>query len=441
MSTSWLMDITPPTSTVSPLPKVGNSYVFPVTVTGTVPTQPVGSPPVDITGFAVYDQTNGGPWTFWKNLTPVGSSNTASANFMGSDNSVYAFYSLATDNAGNTQAKNPYVEASTDLPDLKKPTTQVTSSSIYNGDGTFTLNLTGTDPGGNGLAYFEVFVAVGAGTPTPVLADPAIPAGVLDSTGTYHATITYVMPANDYGPSKSYRFYSMGIDSVGLLEPMHPMYDVSFNESYSEPPAAQLTVSRLTVENGAAERSFIRYLDLNFNDATPAVLQAIANSVNNPTASNPAELSLTQYGLNGSGPGTPVTLKGLVEVIDNAIEIDFGASGLWDSPDTTTADGYYALSFSPTGSQPGVAATHHFYRLLGDVNGDGMVDQNDINAIAAARGLSSIQIASAIGQSATGLTPLSTDVNGDGLVNTIDQALASLYKGRKLTLPSGDPLG
>ena len=202
-----------------------------------------------------------------------------------------------------------------------------------------------------------------------------------------------------------------------------------------------LTVSSLTVENGAAERSFIRYLDLNFNDATPAVLQAIANSVNNPTVSDPAELTLTRYGLDGSGSGTSVSLKGLAEVIDNAIEIDFGANGLGGSPNTTAADGYYALSFSPTGSQPGVAATHHFYRLLGDVNGDGVVDQNDINEIAAARGLSSIQIANAIGQSATGLTPLSMDANGDGLVNTIDQALASLYKGRKLTLPPGDRLG
>ena len=435
------MDTTPPTSTVSPLPKVGTSLVFPVTVTGTVPTQPAGSPTVDITSFALYDQTNGGSWTLWKNLTPVGTSNTASANFTGASNTVYAFYTVATDNAGNTQAKNPTVEASTDLPNLKTPATQVTSSSTYNGDGTFTLNLTGTDAGGNGLAYFEVYVAIGAGTPTPVLADPAIPAGVPDSTGTYHATITYVMPATDYGPSNSYRFYSVGIDSVGLEEPMHPMYDVSFNESYSEPQAAHLTVSSLTVENGAAERSFIRYLDLNFNDATPSVLQAIANSVNDPTDDGPAELTLTQYGLDGSGPGTAVSLKGLAEVIDNAIEIDFGANGLGGSPDTTTADGYYALSFSPTGNQPGVAATHHFYRLLGDVNGDGMVDQNDINAIAAARGLSSIQIANAIGQSATGLTPLSMDVNGDGLVNTIDQALASLYKGRKLALPPDDRLG
>ena len=61
----------------------------------------------------------------------------------------------------------------------------------------------------------------------------------------------------------------MGIDAAGLIEPMHSMYDASDSESYSEPAASQLAVSSLTVEHGAAERSFVRYLDLNFNDSNP----------------------------------------------------------------------------------------------------------------------------------------------------------------------------
>ena len=69
-----------------------------------------------------------------------------------------------------------------------------------------------------------------------------------------------------------------------------------------------------------------------------------------------------------------------------------------------------------------MASTHHFYRLLGDVNGDGTVDQNDLNEIAAARGQSVSQIATAINQPASGLTALSMDVNGDGSVNTTDLA-------------------
>ena len=145
--------------------------------------------------------------------------------------------------------------------------------------------------------------------------------------------------------------------------------------------------------------------------------------------------------LNGGGTGTPVSLQGLLTVIDNAIEIDFGTGGIGGNPATTAADGYYALSFTPTGSQPGVGSTHHFYRLLGDANGVGVVNQNDLNAIAAARGQSVSQIANAIGQPATSLTPLSMDVNGDGSVNTTDLVLATRSKGNKLTLPPGATLG
>ncbi len=437
------MDTTSPSSTVSPLPMIGTSLVFPVTVTGTVPTEPAGSPTVNITSFAVYVSTNGGAWTLWTALTPSASMpNTASANFTGKSNTVYAFYSVATDNVGNTHPYKPTVEASTDLPNLNTPATQVTSSSSYNSNGTFTLNLAGTDTGGSGLAYFEVYVSIGAGT--PVLIGPAIPAGVANNSGTYQATTTYVMPSSDYGPSNTYKFYSVGIDAAGLEEPMHAMYDVSFSESYSEPAASNLAVTSLTVENGAAERSYIRYLDVNFNNASDSVLESIVNSVNNPTANNPAELTLTQNNLNDSGTPTPVSLKGLLSVIDNAIEIDFGTggvdpTGINNANNSTAADGYYALSFAPSGSQSGVGSTQHFYRLLGDVNGDGTVDQNDLNEIAATRGQSATQIATAINQPASGLTALSMDVNGDGSVNTTDLALATKSKGD--SLKKGLPLG
>ncbi len=49
------------------------------------------------------------------------------------------------------------------------------------------------------------------------------------------------------------------------------------------------------------------------------------------------------------------------------------------------------------------------------------------------------QIATAIGQPASGLTALSMDVNGDGSVNTTDLALATKSKGNKLG--TGLPLG
>ena len=67
-------------------------------------------------------------------------------------------------------------------------------------------------------------------------------------------------------------------------------------------------------------------------------------------------------------------------MIDHAIEIDFGSGGIGGSPNTTAADGYYEVDIKPPGGQ---VAVHHFYRLLGDVDGDGIVDANDLNEIAA----------------------------------------------------------
>ena len=106
-------------------------------------------------------------------------------------------------------------------------------------------------------------------------------------------------------------------------------------------------------------------------------------------------------------------------VIDHAIEIDFGAGGIGGNPSTTAADGYYEVDIHLPDGQ---TAVHHFYRLLGDVNGDGTVDENDLNAIAAD-----------IGQSSPlGWTPLSADVTGGGMVTAFDFTLATRAKGHKL---------
>ena len=64
LSTSWLMDTTPPTSTISALPPRETSMVFPVSATGS----DGGSPPSGISSYNIYASTNGGPWTFWTNV-------------------------------------------------------------------------------------------------------------------------------------------------------------------------------------------------------------------------------------------------------------------------------------------------------------------------------------------------------------------------------------
>jgi hypothetical protein len=417
------MDTTPPTSHVNALPRRGASVSFAVSVTGIDPNGTNGSPPSGVASYDFYASTNGGPWRLW---TTVPAANP-SATFTGQSNTTYAFYSIAHDLADNTESKQQLIEASTYLPDLTPPVTAVMSTStVDTSTGAFTLNVSGTDSGGSGLADFEVWLAIDA--QAPVELGPAIPAGASNQTGTYHATVSYQGLTD--GVTHQYRFFSTGIDGAGNVEAAHAApNDVIFSETFAPPAALQVT--GLTVEHGGAERSYIRYLDIAFNESdsqSGGQLTQIAGSVSSASP----EIQLFKYDLNGTPASkTTVPLRSpvSVDVLDHAIELDFGANGVGEiigSNNTTAADGYYELDLL---LPKGPTAVHHFYRLLGDVTGDGVVDSSDLNAIAAA-----------IGQSSPpGMTPLNADVNGDGSVTAFDLTLATRAKGHKLG--SGLPLG
>ncbi len=100
LSTSWLMDTTPPTSSVSPLASPTTSTSFTVAVTGSDPDGAGGSPPSGIASFAIFTQTDGGSFSLWTTVTPA----SPSAVFTGQAGHTYGFYSVATDNAGNVQS-------------------------------------------------------------------------------------------------------------------------------------------------------------------------------------------------------------------------------------------------------------------------------------------------------------------------------------------------
>ena len=411
-STSWLMDTTPPTSKVSALPQRGTSLTFAVSASGT----DGGSPPSGLASFDIYSSINGGAWTLW---TTVPASNPT-ANFTGLSNTTYGFYSIAHDLAGNTEVKTPKIEASTYLPNLTPPvtsvdgTTGVNPSTVNTATGTFTLNLTGNDPGGGVLTYFEVFVSVDSGAYT--LAAAPIPVGPADSTGYFHATIPYQGLTD--GALHTYAFYTIGVDSAGNMQSAPTSPNLTLPETFATP--SQIQTTALIVEDGAVERSYIRYLQVDFNESDGQSGGDLAQIVNSVKTASP-EILLYQYDLNDDASSkTAVSLSSVnVEVIDHAIELDFGANGLGGSPNTTTADGYYELDIKLPG---GAVAVHHFYRMLGDVTGDGLVDSNDLNEIAAEINLSN----------AAGLAPLGADINGDGTVSALDLTLATRAKGHKL---------
>ncbi len=415
-STSWLMDTTRPTSKVNPLAQRGTSLSFTVSAGGSDPSGPNNSPPSGLASFDIYAAINGGPWTFWTNVP----ASRPSATYTGQSNTTYTFYSIAHDLAGNVEVKTPLIEASTYLPDLTPPVTSVNRlngtnpSSVNSTTGTFTLNLTGTDQGGSNLAYFEVFVSVDSGPYH--MAAPPIPAGPADTSGTVHATIPYQAPTD--GAQHTYAFYSIGIDGAGNTQSAPTSPNLTLQETFATP--SQLQTTSLIVEDGAVERSYIRYLQVDFNESDTQSGGQLTQIVNSLKTASP-DIQLYQYDLNDDASSkTAVSLSGVsVSLIDHAIELDFGANGLGGSPTTTAADGYYELDIKLPSGATGV---HNFFRLLGDVTGDGTVDNNDLNEIAAEINLSN----------PTGLAPLGADVTGEGTISALDLTLATRAKGHKL---------
>ncbi len=421
LSTSWLMDTTPPTSHVNALAARGTSLSFPVSVTGSDPNAADGGPAAGVASYAIYASINGGPWARW---TTVPASNPT-ANYTGASNTSYSFYSIAEDLAGNVENKSLLIEASTYLPDLTPPVTSVDATSganpstVNSTTGTFTLDLTGSDPGGAALVYFQVFVSVDGGTYQDV-GPYAIPAGFADSNGNYHSMIAY-QGLTDSRPH-TYSFYSIGLDAAGNLQEAPKGPNVTFaNQVFAMAQPGQLQVSNFTVEHGSPSRSFIQYLDLGFNESdaqSGAELTAIINSIG--TAS--PDIMIYKYDLNGdtsSKVAVPLSSPTMLSVLDHAIEINFGSGGIGNSPTTTAPDGYYEVDIKLPSGQ---VAVHHFDRLLGDVAGDGIVNQNDLNAIAA----------SISDTMELGWAPLSAAVTGDGTVSSLDLLLATRSKNRKL---------
>jgi hypothetical protein len=422
-SVTWLMDTTPPTSKVNPLPTTETSYSFTVSVTGSDPA-PASEPGIVTSGvasYAIYVAIDNGPFALW---TTVPASNP-SATYTGQARNHYYFRSVATDLAGNVESKPVTIEAATYVPDLTPPVTKVTSATINTSTDLFTLNLSGTDSGPSGLATFDVFVQVDPGSQNSTIQQIAtVAAGSPNGQGVYSGVASYQVPSNLLdGQQHTYRFFSEGVNGDGTVEAPHAApNDVESVQTLSPQP---LAVSSLVIEKGLVERSYVRYIDIGFNQVNTAGDPVLQNLINN------GDIRLIQHPLSGvistSDPIIPLT--GLMKVIGDAsgnadiIEIDFGALGLGGVPAGAInsywaalekGDGYYELDIDSSGSNPpkwSTAAHEYFYRLLGDVNGDHVVNNADLTAITAATGQSG--------------PLLNADVNGDGTVNITDKQLAT----------------
>lgn len=181
---------------------------------------------------------------------------------------------------------------------------------------------------------------------------------------------------------------------------------LSFEKALTITVANVNEITGLKVQRNATQRSFVRYVDLLFEDNSG--LGSIISG---------GRIGLTRYDLDGnSGVSVPL-ISGVLSTAGNTIGLDFGTNGIGGNRLTSQGDGYYVLSIDQDGDGT-PDATRAFYRLLGDVNGDRTVDLTDSNLILAAYGQIGIN--------------LNSDITGDGVVNAQDRTIAIRQRGRKL---------
>ena len=291
------------------------------------------------------------------------------------------------------------------------PDTAVTSVALVGKGPAFKVDFQGTDAAGKGVASFQIFVSVDNAAAAKIA---TVPGGTPFKT-VYSGSTTYQAIVD--GKSHQYRFYSCGVDTVGGTEaaPLAATDDVAVSAQFATPGA--LVLQSFVVQKAAKERSFVRYLDVTFNQS--AGLDALVASVNDANPNND-RIRLVRYSLDGSGPGVAVSLRTKVTAVDNVLAVDFGSDGIGGNANSSVGDGYYALQFDLVGNGT-FGPAKHFYRLMGDVNGDRTVDSKDYAAIYST--LYKDAPTAAVGKVPAG-TVLDQDVNGDGVVNARDWQLA-----------------
>jgi hypothetical protein len=179
-----------------------------------------------------------------------------------------------------------------------------------------------------------------------------------------------------------------------------------------------ISLSGIQVQKGSVERSFVRYLTIDFanNGGLSTIAPGLEQIISSVGTTSP-RIKLTFRGLDGLLNISQTLTQSEFTISGNTILIDFGTAGITGFPTSTSGDGYYQISVDATGN--GTFATKTFDRLLGDVNGDGQVDINDLNLVTASLGM--------VG------TDLQADVDGSGAVNQLDRLLVARSQGRKLS--------
>src|SRR5262249_18331021 len=148
--------VTPPTSSVNPLPAVTPTSKFTVSWSGTPGTGAHG-----IASFDIFVSTDNGPFTPFLQATTQ-----TSADFTGAFGHTYCFFSVATDDGGVREATPTSAQAVTRL--VAPPTSSVSPLPAVTAKASFAVSWAGTPGvGATSIASYDVFVSTDNGPFAP----------------------------------------------------------------------------------------------------------------------------------------------------------------------------------------------------------------------------------------------------------------------------------
>ncbi len=169
-----------------------------------------------------------------------------------------------------------------------------------------------------------------------------------------------------------------------------------------------VALNGLVVQSGQSQRSYIRNVDLVFGSGGTDLLELISSN----------RITLRRFDPTGNGSSVNVPLPAIT-VSGNTLKFDFGVQGIGGNRNSNLADGLYQFAIDNNGDGSADAVAN-FHRLLGDTDGDGVVNAEDKK-----------RILPFIGRTYNA----EADVNGDGVVNSADLSQLSRAVGRRISFP------
>ena len=233
----------------------------------------------------------------------------------------------------------------------------------------------------------------------------------LDSPGAF--TQQVVLTA---GLGEAYTPTSIGPDGT--------VYAISNGELFAVgSPSAVPTVTQVVVNDGTTrQRSFIGSVTVSFTD--PSIVTTLL--------AHPSWVNVEQFGLDGTTVVRASVSNMIAQAVAGnplALAINFGPGGVGGpgTQDSNSGDGIYQVNFEYDGTALDTNSgttfdptpqTIRFFRLLGDVNGDGTVNTTDVNLVTNALGLA--------------FNP-NDDTDGDGTISSHDRNNVLLARNRSVT--------